>query len=228
MRKWPRPIMLGLTALVGACGSPDRTRYKMTVDVETPEGMRSGHAVRQVTFTKPPNIPLPGESRPQFRLNGEAVAVDLPGGQTLFALLSSASGEVDYAAHIPDRVLGKNKGGTPARGPMGIWPSSPEAHPDHNEKHKRAFRPMLVTFRDVTDPKSVEQADPANLAASFGPGVSLQRIIVEITDEPVTTGIGERLKWLDRHKGSLVAGYRLHPDNPEKDVTASAFRQGAR
>lgn len=55
---------------------------------------------------------------------------------------------------------------------------------------------MLVTFRDIDDPASVEKVDPANLAATFGEGVSLKRITVELTDGPVTRGIEERLPWL--------------------------------
>ena len=53
--------------------------------------------------------------------------------------------------------------------------------------------PMLVTFTDIDDPSSVQRVDPANLAASFGPGVTLKRITVEVTKDPVTTGIEKRL-----------------------------------
>lgn len=41
---------------------------------------------------------------------------------------------------------------------------------------------------DINDPNSVREVDPANLAATFGPGVSLKRITLEIRDEPVTEG----------------------------------------
>lgn len=46
----------------------------------------------------------------------------------------------------------------------------------------------MVTFTDITDPTTVNQVDPTNLAATFGPGVSLKRITLQITDEPVTEG----------------------------------------
>lgn len=58
--------------------------------------------------------------------------------------------------------------------------------------------PLLVTFTDITDPTTVKQVNPTNLAATFGPGVSLKRITLEITDEPVTEGkIEHVLGWLD-------------------------------
>ena len=74
---------------------------------------------------------------------------------------------------------------------------------------------MLVTFGDINDPKSVERIDPA--------AIGVRRIIVEVTDEPVTTGIEKRLGWLGSHRGSLDYSGRLHPNSPEKDLTPSAF-----
>lgn len=56
--------------------------------------------------------------------------------------------------------------------------------------------PMLVRFRKIDDPTTIEIVDPENLAASFGPGVSLQRATIEITDDPVTRGITKKLTWL--------------------------------
>ena len=58
---------------------------------------------------------------------------------------------------------------------------------------------MLVTFGDLNDPTSVERVDPDDLAATFGEGVSLKRITVQITDDPVTTGIEKRLVWLSKY-----------------------------
>ena len=49
--------------------------------------------------------------------------------------------------------------------------------------------PMLVRFRDIDDPKSVEEVDPEDLAKSFGPGVKLARVTIEMTRDPVTKGI---------------------------------------
>jgi hypothetical protein len=54
----------------------------------------------------------------------------------------------------------------------------------------------------------VQRVDPANLAASFGPGIRLKRITVEVTDDDVTTGIEKRLRWLGDHpEPSLDPGH---------------------
>ncbi|MEP6785059.1 MAG: hypothetical protein ABI898_04875 [Sphingomonadales bacterium] len=71
--------------------------------------------------------------------------------------------------------------------------------------------PLLVTFADVHDPKSVVRVDPADLEATFGPGVRLKAIIVAATDEPITTRIEERLSnefWRRKarvHQGELAS-----------------------
>ena len=59
--------------------------------------------------------------------------------------------------------------------------------------------PKLVYFRDIADPTSVEEVDPDNLAASFGPSVRLKRITVLVTNDDVTTGIEKRLGWLSEY-----------------------------
>src|SRR3546814_16053908 len=58
----------------------------MTVEVETPTGVRSGSSVIETTITKGPRT---GQgSGLTATMKGEAVAVDLGSGQTLFALLN--------------------------------------------------------------------------------------------------------------------------------------------
>ena len=77
--------------------------------------------------------------------------------------------------------------------------------------NKRSAYPMLVTFGDLDDPTSVERVDPDELAATFGEGVRLKRITVQVTDDPVTSGIGQRLGWLNRTKGTLLSRPRDAP-----------------
>jgi hypothetical protein len=56
--------------------------------------------------------------------------------------------------------------------------------------------PLLVRFRDLNDPTTVERVDPFDLAGSFGAGVKIKRATIEITNAPVTTGIEQKLPWL--------------------------------
>jgi hypothetical protein len=202
--------------LLAACGSSESVRYKMTVEVDTPEGLKIGSAVRESTYETPPSLPAIGEDRGRITVKGEAVAVDLPNGQTLFALLSSATHDVDYAARIPDRMMALGKGRVITRQPVTIWPP---AHPEGV--------PMLVRFVDIADPKTVEVIEPDALEKSFGPNYRLKRIEVQLTQEPITIGIGERLRWLGPYpEPSLIAPQGLHDWSPAARVRHGDFRRG--
>jgi hypothetical protein len=69
---------------------------------------------------------------------------------------------------------------------------------------------MLVTFGDINDPKTVMLVDPANLMATFGPGVGLKSVTLEITDEAVTAGQAETvLGWLESTWPNHLDGSRF-------------------
>ena len=62
-------------------------RYRLEAQVETPSGVKSGFSVIEVTTDK---------SLRSFQVRGEAAAVDIAPGQTLFVLLRSPQ-TVDWA-----------------------------------------------------------------------------------------------------------------------------------
>ena len=198
---WARVAVLALATLaLAGCGLvPARTtiHYRLTVEVETPQGLRSGSSVIEVKLTETgedywANPEARGQSA---KLRGEAVAVDLPDGRVLFTLLRSED-MVDAAAWWPFRIAA-NPGIT------GEYSSIRNAEEMQRSgasgELPRGSYPMLVTFGDLADPTSVEKVDPDDLTATFGEGVNLKRITVQLTDDPVTIGIEERLNWLGKY-----------------------------
>ena len=203
-------------AVLGGCGvlfPSDRLRQKITVEVETPAGLRSGSSVVETEVREGKS--WGDASGTTFKLKGEAVAVDLPGGRTLFALLRGGETLGDPTAYQTRLLLEALNAGAKANVPVEVEglnlmqvraaAKSAEVSVILPEK----LYPILVTFAGSSDPKRVEKVDPGNFAASFGPGVRLKRITVEVTDEDVTTGIGERLgvqfwqKWGDIHRREM-------------------------
>ena len=192
----------------GDDGNPPDYRYRLTVEVDTPEGLKTGSSVIEVStqVASATTIPTPGAVTRRAR--GEAVALDLPDGRTLFALLRSEN-ETDWAANIMN-LMG------PLAGEGDTVTSLAQEIIDNKQEIELSFwkrvggqldrdgYPMLVTFGDLDDPTSVEKVDPKDLAATFGEGVSLKRITVQVTDDPVTSGIEERLGWLPDVRGALV------------------------
>lgn len=213
--------MLGTAVFgLGGCSKiePSETlRYRLTVEVETPEGVKSAHSVWEYKITDY----AVGFTEFGTSHRGEAVALDLPGDKTLFALLVSGDSQAEYPAYVIFRQLQttpeyKEDSKTAFLEVFPRWRSAkeswvvPKTLPPQNQKATSpSGYPMLVTFKDITDPTSVKRVDPDDLAASFGAGYRLKSITVQVTDEPVTVGIAERLKgagWeegqgLDRTKG---------------------------
>jgi hypothetical protein len=186
-------------------------RYRLTVEVDTPEGVKTGSSVIEVKQNIGRSGSSPLHSQIYRHANGEAVAVDLSGGKTLFALLRSDN-DIEWAAQVMHRVAPKIDGETSDEAFDNILlikgtVELPRTFPPVAWIPERSAYPMMVTFGDLADPTSVAEVDPDDLAASFGEGVRLKRITVELTDDPVTTGIEERLGWLDevgRARGSLI------------------------
>ncbi len=204
-------VMLGpmlAALLLAGCGevlaedkAPDY-RYRLTVEVDTPKGLRTGSSVIEVEQSLGGAGTAGGLAGKQiyFRTRGEAVAVDLPDGKVLFALLRSEN-DIDWANRV---MLLISSGGNNApfdqafkrivklKGEKVV----PRMWRAVGHLPRRSAYPMLVTFGDLSDPTSVALVEPDNLSASFGEGVSLKRITVQLTDDPVTTGIEQRLGWL--------------------------------
>ena len=163
---------------------------KTTVTVMTPEGERSGSAVVQVSWKDNPDL-FPDAPHLKYEVRGEATVVDLGDGNYLFALISGAErrGLATFGgqAELPrftNSLLPLVKATAASRGERREVPP--------------VYRPLLVTFTDITDPASVARVDPDDLAASFGPGYALTSITLAITGEPVTEGKAEAvLGWLD-------------------------------
>ena len=184
--------LLGGAALAGltGCISPPQHRYrfKMTIEVETPEGIRSGSSVYEVTAQNLQAM-LPDETDRSWSTKGEAVAVDLPGGVTLFALLKTGAMHGDMASlsmAALDPAFNNDVVESAERIATGQGIISPAIV-------KPSDYPLLVWFPDIKDPRSVAQVAPDDLAASFGAGYRLKVITVQLTNEPVSTGIDERM-----------------------------------
>ena len=183
-------VLAGAAATVlGGCGMMGHTyRYKLTVEVETPEGLRTGYAVREVSWS--PGVQITAEAdTASMTHRGEAAMVDLPNGQVLFALMSPDGQETPMLAFGSVRQTSWSDDSVKVLEP----PAKIEA------AYGQSGYPRLVRFRDIADPSTVEKVDPANLAASFGPGYRLKRITAQIVSEDLTEKVRRRLSWLGEH-----------------------------
>lgn len=209
-------LMLVALAVPGCSFGKDETpdyRYRLTVEVETPEGLKAGSSVIEIEQNMGRSVASGYGKKIMRRTRGEAVAVYLPGGKTLFALLRSET-DVEWAAHVMQMLAPK----TPGEPWEEVFDNVllieskvevPRKWRLNSSWDEVSGFPILVTFGDLSDPTSLAEVDPDDLATTFGGGMTLKRITVELTDDPVTTGIEKRLGWLDN-----LDAYRTDPDNP--------------
>ena len=224
-------LALGAALLLSSCGDdqfPDY-HYKMTVYA----GGKAYSSVRAVEQKQVFSLADSSGQSVQRRLQGEAVIIDLADGRTAYALLSKP-GEAEYALKVAgyallplvpefkrdprtddlhvergteslDRMADKQRQMVAIKGPQDLPRTRPNPDPYRGPRALDSW-PMLVTFSDPKDPKTVREVAPEE--------IGVNRITIEITEEPVTTGIEERLVWALNHKGALV---RTRPQESKWD-----------
>ena len=212
--KWVGPLALLAALVIGDQIRINRPghKYRLTVAVETPEGVKSASGVMAVQ-------PDRGYSRRgQTRTKGDAVWVDLGGGKNLVALMAhiDKSLELDgmnYVALRAYNAAGRKVSFNEMNRMTGAVPV------------KGAIMPVLVTFTDPGNPETARVVPPDDLEAVLGKGFRLQGISAEAVPnglwpldfggplgEPVTRGIEAKLPWLkdaDNPAGRALAAAGL-------------------
>lgn len=200
-------VLVGVMSMaLTACsvlGTSGQWRYKMTVTITTPEGDKTGYAVREVSASKGGGIALP-ESHGSVSLKGEAVVIDLGQRGVVFALLSGYYLAEDYGSDIPAYIFMPGGGWLSATGIKQM--ENLKAGPKELELK---WYPVMVRFKDSNDPRTVENLldmkvcpDPVtkvpnqnlclekdHFEETFGAGVKLKSITIEMTEDTVTHGI---------------------------------------
>lgn len=213
-------ILIGSTLAYCFVGSPTYSWHqKMTVEVQVDKQVYAGASVMRVRWRK--NDPIGAVNGPEWisGVQGEAPIVELPKRGMLFALLSDSS-NTSYAADVATQIISGRKG----------WARGNEEFAAVQEARGQTLNippdryPFMVTFSDINDPQTVQKVDPDNLAAMFGPGVSLKRMTLEITDEPVTEGKIERvLPCLRSGKACVPLNKDLPYGHPMRNILNNAF-----
>ena len=187
---------IAVRVLIG--GSSTSWHQRLTVIVDNPNGEVRGASVIEITKTETMGPLVPMEARGVHgEVRGEAVAVEVLPGRWLFALLSDdgahskgEAGQLVYSAFrlgmdgdVSERTYENSMADLWAEPLDTPAPVPPDAYP------------LLVTFDDISKPETVREVDPANLAATFGPGLMLRGMTLDITRDAVTAGRIEGVLW---------------------------------
>jgi len=197
--KWFGPLALLAALFIGDQIRINRPahKYRLVVEVETPEGTKSASSVVAVH---------PDRSysrRGQTRTVGDAVFVDLGSGKNLVALMAHVDNklvleDVNYVAlRAYNEAAGKRVSFNEMSRLTGIVPV------------KGALMPVLVTFADPGNPATARAVAPDDAEAVLGKGYRLQGLTAEVVPngywpldfggvlgEAVSRGIQSKLPWL--------------------------------
>jgi hypothetical protein len=190
-------------------------RYRFSVEVETPEGIKTGSSVIEVRYSWGPSI---GDvSGFKSRIWGDAVYVDLGADRNLVVTLTRSES-------------GRKTARSPAELPFSLFDIDSARSQlwkitllDGSSDVPPEMLPLLVTFRDLADPMSVERVEPDQLDTAFGPGVRIANATIAITDAEITDTIDQHLSWLAEIDGRYLSGGRTSKGSPLL-LTGLAFK----
>jgi hypothetical protein len=209
--KWIGPIGLLAALVIGDQIRINRPghKYRLAVEVETPEGVKSAAGVLSVH-------PDRGYSRHgSTQTRGDAVWVDLGGAKNLVALLAHIDDkglELDGMNFVALRAFNAAGRKTTFNAMNQMTGTAPVTG---------ALIPVLAAFSDVNDPATMRVVRPDDLAATYGKGFGLRGVTVEavsngfwpldlggVLGEPVTRGIEAKLPWWGRAGDPAAAALR--------------------
>jgi len=210
-------LAIGLSYALKDYVFPTTWRYKITVEIDTPEGIKSGSAVREVRAYK--NIARflnPDVQDISYEVIGEAVVINLDGNRKLFGLINEYSYKDVFNAIY---------------GGSCCFNFDDLSQIKLNEKAElKNDLPAFVIFSDENDPKSIIGAGISKMSIILGNGVAHKRTIIEITDEPISHNILKILPWLSKYYGhtGYLGGSQNPPFNDPTDthVRLSNFIKG--
>lgn len=211
----------------------DRFNYKVTVEVQTPEGIKTGSAVREFKLVRAfPEIQGLFDTRTFIK--GEAVAVDLGARGVLFAVIETNDHNAIFETIKSPSVPYSREGMAYYKSIVG-------------QKADLSFDdyPRLIKFEDIENPGSVQLTYVTddydyklpgggwvvrrkilqdNFEKLFGAGVKINRITVEVTSEPLTRNLKVPETFF---KNETWEGLRSLPYGDLRKVDLTNFLRGA-
>jgi hypothetical protein len=177
-----------------------QVRYRLTVEVQDGDQIKTGSSVIEASYTIQPDYLWAGPDT-YARIKGYAPTVDLGEKGMLFLTFVNAE-------RTPGSMQERNKQLFCPADDTWCLPFAAYDKPgtvmdiSGTSKRKVALAellrrsgprdvpfislPKLARFMDVNDRHKLVPVEPDNLAASFGPGVQLKRVILQLADDPIT------------------------------------------
>lgn len=239
-----RSTGLAMLGLAGCGETIGLYRFRLTVEVDTPRGVRVGSSVMQVRYGVSHNFNGGGQQA-DVDLDGEAVFVDLGDGRHMIAVLGHPlllSGAYDQRFMPADVFFPDTSGPRQMRK---LQASGKKLQGGADLAVEQI--PSLATFERPADPASARVvygraigtvADGAGerelgihideIAEVFGAGYALRRVRLDVVPEntPITRQIEQRLPWLNDPNVMKNPGWSRLPEVSR--IAINLLRSGTR
>jgi hypothetical protein len=173
-------------------------RYRLSIAVDVDGQTKTASSVIEVVNVTQPKFGSAGPIATQAV--GDAVFLDLGANRHVIAILGwGPNGGTDYAGLL-----------VPTLFHVGGEANFPKWETLRGSRELTGkYIPTLVTFVDLNNPDSARVIEPDSVvnpdafAKAFGPGVHFKRAWIEMTADPVTHGIEEKMPMLITHRETL-------------------------
>jgi hypothetical protein len=180
--------------------SPEATlRYRLTINVDTPFGLKSGDSVMELVKNQKRLFPMPGghgaDWGGHYKVVGELPFVDLGTSGVLFSTRHTLK---PYESYDGTTLVLYGLGVLEARDALPIDSDKQvldlfkEVRLTKNVKPE--YYPMFAQFVDMADSQSIQEIKTDALSKTLGPGFAIRNISIEVVDpdEPLTTKLADR------------------------------------
>jgi hypothetical protein len=216
-------VIVGVLALFRFNFYDIHVRYRLTVEVQDGDQVKTGSSVIEGLYNIRPEWSDVGGPDNNARVIGYAPTVDLGDKGLLFMTFAESQ-------RTPESIVERNNyvfcAGTDmyclpfeAYGDRGTVVAT--SHIYYRKKELEALLrksgprdvpfaalPKLARFRSGDDHRFLVHVSPDNLAATFGTGVALKRVVLQLTDDPITPPPKIWPQWLTiKHENTVVRGY---------------------
>jgi hypothetical protein len=199
-------------------------RMKVFIEIEDGQEVRSGSGVLEVTFQFKPAL---GDSGASCDLQGDAIPIELKSGPVVAVLYQYYNEYLPTRAPVDQTRVGFCNMALLAYG-LGIRNNQDtlEALASKSGRVQVPPRgiPSFVVFSDPRIPSTGKLVPEGEFSQVLGPGVRLRGVSLELTKEPITRGVIEKVPAVAMVLSRKDKGATRRPRNYEPNP--SDFSQG--
>jgi hypothetical protein len=187
-------------------------RFRITLEVRDGDQIRTGSGVLEVEYPiGPDSFPELGRTGSFRSVMGKAVTVDLGQRGPLFLTLVNAWRTSQQIIELRNRIFCALDQvpclpfvAYSASGSLSVTSTPSEQKAALVQLLRQSgprdvpfvALPQLVRFLDINDKSTMRIVSPFDLSASFGPGVELRRVVLELTRSAITPAPQNWPQWL--------------------------------